>query len=206
MSSYIKAIGITQKILLAVGILILMILPLASLFTPEAVGKNSMTLYAIVHLTVFFVMIIRPLADIFPEVPYVRPLVILRKGFGVVSASIVVSFILAKVAVDPLGYFASWFTLPYWSLAKNALFAHLADISAILLLVTSNVFSKRIMGAWWKRIQKLAYIYFYASGFYVFLSFGETLVFFYMVVVTILVVIAFFMNRKRALASKQVSV
>lgn len=202
MSSYIKAIGSTQKILLAIGILTLLILPLAILFTPEAVERNSMALYAVVHATVFFVMIIRPLADMFPEVPYVRPLVILRKGFGVVSASIVVSFILAKVAIDPVQYFASWFTLPYWSLEGNILLAHLADLSAILLLVTSNTFSKRVMGAWWKRVQKLAYVYFYASGLYVFLTFGETLVFFYMVVVTILVTVAFFMNRRRAQVSK----
>lgn len=197
MNTYIHAIGITQKILLTVGILTLMILPLTILFYPDVVDRNTMTLYSIVHATVFFVMMIRPLADIFPHVPYVRPLVILRKGFGVVSASIVVSFILAKVAINPLEYFSSWFTPSYWSLTGNILFAHLADISAILLLLTSNVFSKRVLGPWWKRIQKLAYVYFYASGLYVFLSYGETLVFFYMFVVTLFVIIAFFMNRKR---------
>lgn len=199
MKKYIQIIGYTQKILLTVGILTLMILPLLILYYPNAVMRNSAILYDFVHITVFFVMLIRPLADIFTNTTLIRPLVILRKGAGVVSASIVVSFILAKLLGDPIDYISSMFTLPYWSFTGSAILAHLADITAILLLVTSNNFSKRILGAGWKRIQKLSYVYFYASALYVYISFGSITVFVYMVIITAVTSYAFFINRQKQL-------
>lgn len=61
------------KILLLVGILILMTLPLSLLFTPDFVWAHSDTLYTIVHITLLFVMLIRPLADIFTSTRLIRP-------------------------------------------------------------------------------------------------------------------------------------
>jgi len=192
MKYYIKAISYTQEFLLGLGIFILTALPLAVLYDIEAV--TSLVLYDVVHITLFFVMVIRPLADIWTNTQYVRPLVILRKGFGVVSASIVVAFLLAKLIADPSGYIQNFFTTAYWSLENYALFAHLADVTAILLLITSNKFSKRVLGAWWKRIQRLSYVYFYASALYVYLSFGENLILSFMAIVTIVTIVAYVKN------------
>lgn len=194
MKYYIKAISYTQEFLLGLGIFILMALPLAVLYDIDAVTAQTMTLYDVVHITLFFVMVIRPLADIWTTTQYIRPLVILRKGFGVVSASIVVAFLLAKIIADPSGYIQNFFTTAYWSLENYALFAHLADVTAILLLITSNKFSKRILGVWWKRIQRLSYVYFYASALYVYLSFGENLILSFMVIVTIVTLVAYVKN------------
>lgn len=110
------------------------------------------------------------------------------------SASIVVSFILAKIIVDPVGYLTAFGEPAYWSLNHFALLAHLADITAVILLITSNNFSKRIMGIWWKRVQRLSYVYFYASAFYVFAVFGTTSVFIYMLIISIVTVAAFIAN------------
>lgn len=197
MRQYIQSIQIAQKVLLSIGIGTLIVLPLSILFIPDTVFAYSMALYATVHLTAFFVMMIRPLADIFTKTPYIRPLVILRKGFGVVSASIVVSFLIAKELASPGSYLLDMGTGAYWSLSNYALFAHLADITAVLLLITSNNFSKRVMGAWWKRLQRLSYVYFFASGLFVFLSFGEESVLIYMVLVSFFTTFAFIVNRRR---------
>lgn len=78
---------------------------------------------------------------------------------------------------------------------KYALFAHLGDITALILLITSNNFSKKILKKNWKRVQKLAYLYFYSGAMYVFLSYGDIFAAISMVVVTILVIIAFFKNK-----------
>jgi DMSO/TMAO reductase YedYZ heme-binding membrane subunit len=142
-------------------------------------------------------MIIRPLADIFMQTKIIRPLVILRKGVGVLSASVVVSFILAKIIIDPAGYFLDIFTLQYWSFENFALFAHLADISAILLIITSNNFSRRVLGAWWKKIQRLSYVYFYASSIYVLFVFDDYILLLAMLIVTLLTMIAYLKNQKR---------
>jgi DMSO/TMAO reductase YedYZ heme-binding membrane subunit len=150
-------------------------------------------------------MIIRPLADIFTKSTKIRPLVILRKGVGVLSASIIVSFILAKIIIDPSGYFGSLITSQYWSFENLAVLAHLGDLSAIVLIVTSNNLSKRILGGWWKRIQRLSYIYFYASSLYVFFIFNDTVVLLSMILVTVLTYVAHIKNKKRKMLNPQTS-
>lgn len=198
MKQYIQIITTTQKVLLALGILTLMTLPLALLMRSDSIDPYTSILYNIAHMAVFFVMTIRPLADIYTSTTYIRPLVILRKGFGVLSASIITAFILAKLIADPLGYLSSWFTYAYWSPENGAILAHLADITAIILLVTSNNFSKRIMSVWWKRVQRLSYVYFYASAVYVFTQFGSLEVLAYLMIVTLVTSVAYILNRSKA--------
>lgn len=176
----------------------MLILPLLIVFLPNGLSESiTFRLYDLSHLTIFLVMIIRPLADILTKTKLIRPLVILRKSVGVLSASVIISFIFAKIIIDPTNYFASFFTANYWSLNNYLILAHLADISAILLLITSNNFSKRILGVWWKRIQKLSYLYFYASSFYVFYTLDNNIVLFSIIIVTVLTTIAYIINRKK---------
>ena len=169
-------------------------------------NEVSSNLYLVSHIFLFFVMIIRPLADIFTKTIWIRPLVILRKGTGVMSASIVVSFILAKLMIDPGSYFASIATLKYWSMVNYAVLAHMADISAVILIITSNNFSKRILGDYWKNIQKLSYIYFYGSVFYVFLSYGSVYLALALIIVTTFTFVAFIVNKKRKLAQVPINI
>jgi DMSO/TMAO reductase YedYZ heme-binding membrane subunit len=195
MKTYFAFIHNTQEFLLAISVILLATLPATLVLRPEWFSDVTyFWLYAVAHFTLFLVMLVRPLADIFRGVKWIRPLVILRKGFGVLSASIIVSFLLAKIIADASGYFASIATPEYWSLHNLALFAHLADISAVILLVTSNTLSKQLLGKNWKRIQKLSYVYFYASAFYVFFILGEALVMIYVVIVTIFTVLAWLRN------------
>lgn len=198
MKTYFKIIQFVQKFSLGFSILIMLILPIIIVFYPDSLSeKTTLRLYDLSHITVFFVMTIRPLADIFKKSTKIRPLVILRKGMGVLSASIVVSFIFAKIIMDASGYFGSIFTTHYWSFDNLAILAHLGDISAILLIITSNNFSKRILSSWWKKIQRLSYVYFYASSIYVFFMFDDITVLFSMLIVTTLTCIAYIKNNKK---------
>ncbi len=195
MKKYFALIKFTQELFLIVSIIILATLPSALIFNPEWFSDWAyLWLYGVAHGALFLVMLIRPLADIFRGVSWLRPLVILRKGVGVFSASIIVSFIIAKIMLDAGGYLSNFATLEYWSLSKLALFAHLADISAILLLVTSNNLSKRLLGKNWKRIQRLSYVYFYCSALYVVFMLQETLVLWYVVIVTFFTTLAWLRN------------
>lgn len=202
MKLYLKTIKYTQEILLAISILILMVLPSFLVFQMDQVNDAFIQkLYAFSHISLFFVMMIRPLADIFLQTKWLRPLVILRKGVGVFSASIIVSFILEKIIISPSEFFSSILTLQYWSMNNWAVFAHLADMSAILLLITSNNLSKKILGSWWKKIQKLSYVYFYGSALYVYLSYKDTHLLYAMILVTVVTAWAYLKNRKRRLES-----
>jgi DMSO/TMAO reductase YedYZ heme-binding membrane subunit len=198
MKAYFSFIAYLQTTLLTIGIGSLAVLPSLIVFYPDVITTNvSSILYAITHTILLFVMTIRPLADIFTGQRFIRPLVQLRKGFGVVAASIVVSFLLAKIIIDPTGFLASLGTSAYWSMNKLALLAHLADITGVILLITSNNFSKHLLGVWWKRIQRLSYVFFYASGIYVVASYGDMLVLNYLFIVTILTIIAWIKNQAR---------
>ena len=206
MKTYLLAIQKIQKLMLGISIGILMILPILSAFRPDMLPAKVMTLLFTISLSsVFFVMSIRPLADIFPTLTWIRPLVILRKGFGVFSASIIVSLFLGKIMANGFGYLAVLGTPAYWSLSGYALLAHLGDLTGILLLITSNSFSKRILGPWWKRIQKLAYVYFYAGALYEFLVFYNALAFVAIGLVTLLVLIAFTQNLSKRLTENALS-
>jgi DMSO/TMAO reductase YedYZ heme-binding membrane subunit len=206
MKKYIRSIQFFQKFSLGISLLILFTLPLLIVFYPESLSEQTiLRLYDISHITVFFVMIIRPAADIFTKSKIIRPLVILRKGVGVLSASVIVSFILAKIIVDPSGYFVSLVTQEYWSFENLAVLAHLGDMSALLLLVTSNSLSKKLLGVWWKRIQRLSYVYFYASSLYVFFMFNDTIILLSMFIVTAFTCGAYVKNEARRNLSTQTS-
>ncbi len=198
MKIYFKIIKYLQEILLVVSIGVMIFLPLLITFRPDIMkGDVTTKLYSISHIFLIFVMIIRPLADIFIKSKWIRPLVILRKGAGVLSASIIISFILSKLMINPSGYISSIGTLKYWSMVNYAVLAHVADISAIILIITSNNFSKRILGEWWKKIQQLSYVYLYGSVLYLYFSYGGDGLLISLIVVTSLTYIAFIKNRER---------
>lgn len=199
MKTYLTSIKRLQTFLLFISILVLLVLPEALVFFPDAMGRITDGLYTVAHTMLFFVMVIRPLADMLRGVSWIRPLVILRKGVGVLSASIIVSFIIAKVMVAPYEYLGDVASYSYWSLNNLALFAHLADISAVLLLITSNNLSKKLLDTNWKRLQRLSYVYFYGSGIYVLSLYGGALMGFYLITVTLLTTTAYILNRRRAL-------
>lgn len=195
MKIYFHIIKFTQQIFLTISVILLVGLPNILALYPEAISTSL--LYAFAHSSLFFVMTIRPLADLLPEFSFIRPLVILRKGVGVFSSSIVVSYIISKLMIDAPGYLDSLSSAAYWSLNNFSLFAHSADISALLLLITSNNLSKKILGKNWKRIQRLSYVYFYGSSIYIIGSFGDQTVLIYMTIVTALTLLAYLKNRQQ---------
>ncbi len=193
---YFTVIAKVQEVLLYLGVGILLVLPVLLSYFPEVIPDEGVgMLFTTSLVAVFLVMLIRPLADLLPGVPFLRPLVILRKGFGVLSASIIVSFMLSSLMLDASGYLGSFFTAERWSLSTGAFLSPVGDLSALVLLVTSNRFSKRVLGKNWKRIQKLAYVYFYAGALYELLLLGQLFALWFIVIVTAAVLGAYVMKR-----------
>lgn len=198
MKQYLKTIQLIQAILIDISIVLLLVLPVVLSFFSDSISPDlNSNLYLISHISLFFVMIIRPLADIIKRTTVLRPLIMLRKGAGILSASIIVSFILSKIIISPLAYFSAFGSAEYWSLSNFSLLAHLGDISAIILLVTSNNLSKKILSTAWKKVQKLSYLYFYSSSIYVYLMYQDKLMIPMILVVTVLTLIAYIINQKR---------
>ncbi len=185
-----KKINIFQNILLGISLIILAYLPLLVAFGDMSMNAYNI-LYQISFISVFLVMIIRPLADVFVKWKILRKLVLLRKGFGVLSASIVVGFMVGDIITPYSTYILSMFTAKYWSLENYIVFAHIGNLTGLILLITSNKLSMIMMGRNWKRVQKLAYVYFYSGGIYEVYALNSDFAIIALSVVTILIILAF---------------
>lgn len=191
-----KILRIIQNIIIGLSLFILAILPLLIAFGNEYVKLESI-LYQLSFLAVFLVMLIRPLADIFPRVKVLRKLVFLRKGFGIFSASIIVGFVIGDIISPDSQYLASMFTAEYWSLENYMFFAHIGDITAFILLITSNNLSMMLLKRHWKQIQKLSYVYFYTGGIYKTFAADSTFAMIAMIIITVVTILAFILNKRK---------
>ena len=108
--------------------------------------------------SVVFVIWIRPLSNLFPKIKVLKRLLLLRKAFWILSASIVVSALVYKFIWNPK-YLYTYFSINNWKL-YYPLFWRLTEITWIILLITSNRFSQKNLWIWWKKIQRLSYVYF----------------------------------------------
>lgn len=119
--------------------------------------KLQFFLWDVSWWSVVFVMWIRPLVNLFPKLGLWK-LIRLRKAFWILSASIVVTALIYKFAWNPK-YLYTYFSINNWKLYYPLLW-RLTEITWIILLITSNSFSQKKLWKWWKRIQRLSYIYF----------------------------------------------
>lgn len=178
-----------QNLLIGIGMILLAGIPIAFRFFDPGFEVKGI-LFSISFAAVFLLMIIRPLADIFNERLFLRRWVILRKGFGILSASIIVGFMIDAIITPQSTYIASFLAGKYFSLNNYVLFAHLGDITGVILLLTSNRFSQKYLKQYWKRIQRLAYVYFYAGGIYEAFALDSLFAFYAILLVTNLTVLA----------------
>lgn len=159
-----KFILFLQNIVIGISLVLLGLIPVLS----QGVGIDFAlkgALYTVSFAAVFAVMMVRPLADI-TNWSFLRRLVILRKGFGILSSSIIVGFVIDALIAPQSPYLASLLSGTFFSLSHLVLFAHLGDLSGLILLLTSNTFSQKLLKQNWKRVQRLSYVYFYAGGIY----------------------------------------
>ncbi|MBP7060916.1 MAG: hypothetical protein KBA91_02975 [Candidatus Moranbacteria bacterium] len=177
-----------QDVLIGASLLLLGAIPVAVEVFRMGFEWRS-TLYALSFAAVFAVMSVRPLADITGWL-WIRRLVILRKGFGIFSASIIIGFMIDALIAPQSTYFVTLFSMKFFSIDHYAVFAHLGDISGLILLLTSNAFSQRILKQNWKRIQRLSYVYFYAGGIYESFALQSSFALYAILLVTNLTVLA----------------
>jgi len=152
------------------------------------------TLWDVSWYAVFALMALRPLGDIFPQLPFLRQLLPVRQGLGVLSASVIATNAGFNYIPNLAGFAELYFNLDYWRFADRSFFAHASELAGIILLATSNRFSQRTLGAWWKRIQRLSYLYFYGAGIYL-IHIGKEQALYAMLFVAMLQATAFFHKR-----------
>lgn len=172
------------------------ILLLASILTPLQYFYPSSTshLWNLSLYAVTLLMLIRPLRDLFPKIKVFSTLIPLRKELGIFSASVITSSALIHYLNPNVAFFSTYFSLDYWSFTGNKFAAHLGELTGIILLLTSNTWSQKLLGKYWKMIQRLSYVYFFSGAWYVWASFGKSFGLWGMILVGSLTLLAFIKN------------
>lgn len=148
-----------------------------------------------------FVMLIRPISDIFPKNNFLRKLKNFRKPFWILSSMLILVYFTRDWFIDP-EQMISYFTTPWRWNNLTALIARTSELTAVVLLLTSNVFSQKTLGKNWKRIQYLSYAYFISWWLNAILNMWEATIWWYLqyhFILTlwiILPILAFIQNRK----------
>ena len=117
-------------------------------------------LYDLSWFSVVVLMAIRPLKDLFPKIGLLKTLCYYRKALWILSATVIVINWLWAFYFNP-ALFERYFMWARWE-PWLALTARLSELTALVLLLTSNNISQKVLWIWWKRIQRSSYIYFIA--------------------------------------------
>lgn len=72
---------------------------------------------------------------------------------------VIVVMLIQKIFIN--GSITDYFASANWN-SFYPILSRVSEITAVILLITSNNFSQRKLGIWWKRIQRSSYLYFLA--------------------------------------------
>lgn len=140
------------------------------------------------------IMIISPLAAVFPKVKLFTNIKWLRKPLGIIAGCFMMAhgigyFLHYKGLVDPISTLAD---AEFWSLSNGLMWGFFGSIIAFLLLVTSNAFSVKLLKDNWKYLHMLWHFLFIFVILHIILitwEFGVTMFF---VIYLILHILVFF--------------
>ncbi len=115
------------------------------------------------------VMVVRPLADLFPKIKLLRTLVLLRKEIGIWSALLILAHVVGYLIVKDISI-VEWIMQPSsWSLSSPMGWGTIGTVAVLPVLLTSNKFSIIKLKRWWKRVQKLTYLFFIGGAVHIIL-------------------------------------
>jgi len=138
---------------------ILQFLPLLAFvvfFSPMSYKLFGTIWWDILVLIVF----IRPLSDIFPQVKLFKKLLMFRKQLWVISGTFILAHSVGFFLKSNLSIAASLVSASYWDFGTLFGWGLLGTILMIPVLLTSNVYSMKLLWKYWKPIQKLTYLFF----------------------------------------------
>ncbi len=159
---YIKTI---EKILLFIWIVVIPALYFYGIWSNSLYKSGfviwwsiSAFLYTLSWWAVIFVMYIRPLSQLFPKIWILKTLATQRKSLWIISAMVIFLIFFQKYILNYQN-FLSYFRVENWHWFYSIL-SRISELTAIILLLTSNNYSQRKLWIWWKRIQRSSYLYF----------------------------------------------
>ncbi len=113
------------------------------------------------------IMLIRPLSDVIPNLKILKTLVLFRKEFGILSGVLIAIHSYKYFALGNKNILIEIFNPKYWDFNTIFGWGMAGFIITIILLLTSNNFSIRLLKNSWKKFQELSYLLFLFSAIHI---------------------------------------
>ena len=136
------------------------------------------------------IMLIRPISDVFSDLKILKTLCALRKELGIFTALLLIIHSYSFFAIKEKNIFTEILNSKYWHLNNQLTWGILGFIVTIILLITSNNISVRILKKHWKTCQRLTYLLFFFSAIHITLIKGSLKPFIPVLVVLIFWILA----------------
>jgi len=156
---------------------------------------SKYSLWDLSWYSVLILMSIRPLWDLFPKIEFFWKILPLRKELWIISAMVICTVLLEKFLWNPGIFFQNYFSMQKFFHWIKSFLSRMSEITWIILLLTSNNLSQKILKWFWKPIQRLSYLYFFSWWIYIFMIW-KTHAIYWMIFVWIITILAFLKNRK----------
>ncbi len=106
-----------------------------------------------------FILFLRPLSDIFTDLKILKSLLAFRKELGILCGSLGISHGIGFF-LDNKTPLSEWFQADYlWDFQQHYFWGVLGFFIVIILTLTSNIFSVKVLKKYWKKMHKLTYIF-----------------------------------------------
>lgn len=115
------------------------------------------------------VLLIRPIAELFPKIKLFTRLIPMRKELGILSAVLILAHSYGYFLDGGLSLFQEILRPQFWKASGHFFWGSIGAIVGAILLLTSNTFSVTLLKQWWKRIQRFAYLFFIFGAIHVML-------------------------------------
>jgi len=110
---------------------------------------------------------VRPFAEVFPRFRFFRGLLPLRKEAGILCGALALAHVWGFFFLNVISIFSGFFDAYIWDYRQHFFWGMIGFLCAMLLLVTSNIFSIRLLKRWWKRLHRLAYPFIFVVAIHI---------------------------------------
>ncbi len=104
------------------------------------------------------IMISRPLFQVFPRFTWFRYIVMLRKELGIICASMLLAHWVGYFLGTGTSILTIFTDSKLWNFTSFISWGILGFIVCVPLLLTSNIYSMKLLGKKWKTLQRLSYM------------------------------------------------
>ena len=108
------------------------------------------------------ILALRPASQIFVDFKILKTLLPLRKELGIFCGSLGIAHSIGYFLNAEISLPAGFLDAQIWDISQNYFWGMIGFIIAVVLTLTSNIFSIKLLKKYWKKLHRLTYVFFIA--------------------------------------------